>query len=88
MAIKGSVGHNGTNDYTDVKVVQAALNLSQSNRFGLPQKLSIDGKIGNKTTLAIKSFQKQIVGLNFPDGRIDPKGKTLSTIKQRLSKGL
>jgi putative chitinase len=69
-------------------MVQAALNLSQSNRFVLPKKLKIDGKMGNQTISAIKTFQRQIVGFNTPDGRVDPKGKTISTIKQQLPKGL
>lgn len=88
MAIKQSVGAKGKNDSIDVKVIQAALNLSQSDQFKISAKLVVDGKSGDKTVTAIESFQKSIVGMESPDGRIDPGGKTLTTLKKQLSKGL
>jgi len=88
MTIKQSAGANGNNDSTDVKVVQAALNLSQSDKFKLSQNLVVDGKPGSKTTTAIKLFQQHIVGMQSPDGKVDPGGITLSSLKSHLSRGL
>lgn len=38
--------------------------------------LAEDGLIGRSTINAIKDFQKKSVGINNPDGRVDPNGKT------------
>lgn len=88
MAIKQSVGAKGKNESTDVKVIQAALNLSQSDQFKISAKLVVDGKSGGKTVAAIENFQNSVVGMESPDGRIDPSGKTLAALKKQLSKGL
>lgn len=88
MTVKQSVGANGSNDATDVKVIQAALNLFRSDKFKLSRNLVVDGKSGNKTTTAIERFQQHIVGMQSPDGRVDPNGRTLASLKQYLSKGL
>jgi len=88
MTISKSVGRNGVNSKVDVKVIQAALNLLKINNFVLENKLIVDGIIGKKTISAIDTFQKNIVALNTPDGRIDPTGKTLALLKKYFSKGL
>jgi len=88
MAIKQSVGDKGINDKIDVKVIQAALNLAQSVNFKLKSRLVVDGKNGAKTINAIELFQKNIVNLNTPDGRVDPAGTTLKTLKKHITKGL
>ena len=88
MSIKLSVGSKGRNKKVDVKVIQAALNLSKSAKFKLTKKLTIDGKNGGKTIAAIELFQKSIVGLSKPDGRVDPKGKTIRELKKQLKKGI
>ena len=88
MTIKQSVGDDGRNDATDVKVIQAALNLSQSDRFKLSRRLVVDGKSGAKTISAIETFQQLIVGMQSPDGRVDPDGRTLGRLKSQTSKGL
>lgn len=72
MCLKQSVGQNGVNNSVDVKVVQAALNLSQNTKFQLENNLIVDGAIGAKTIAAIKYYQQQIVTLTAPDGRVDP----------------
>lgn len=77
MAILKSVGEQGVNDKVDVKVIQAGLNLTQSSNFKLKNRLVVDGKSGGKTIAAIEEFQKQIVKLSNPDGRVDAGGKTL-----------
>ncbi|NOX42628.1 MAG: chitinase [Gammaproteobacteria bacterium] len=88
MTIKLSVGQEGINVNTDVKVVQAALNLSQSPKFNLNAKLVVDGKIGDKTIDAIESFQKNIAEFQNPDGRVDPNSKTFTALKKHLTKSL
>jgi len=88
VAILQSVGEEGVNDRVDVKVIQAALNLSQSDKFKLDKQLVVDGDIGSKTILAIEAFQKNIVKLGNPDGRIDPDGRTLGTLKSNILEGL
>lgn len=88
MAILNSVGDTGKNNKVDSKVIQAALNLSQSNEFKLDKKLLVDGDCGKKTIQAIELFQKNIVKLSAPDGRVDPGGKTLKTLKKHITKGL
>lgn len=88
MAIQESVGEKGINNKVDVKVVQAALNLAQSANFKLANRLVVDGKNGSKTIAAIEVFQKDIVKLNNPDGRIDAGGTTLKTLKKNITTGL
>lgn len=88
MAITQSVGKNGKNKGVDVKVVQAALNLVSTSAFKLTKNLSVDGKIGKKSTDAIELFQKNVVKLSNPDGRVDPNRKTLLLLKKNLTKGL
>ena len=88
MAIKQSVGFKGRNKKFDVKIVQAALNLSQSSKFKLAKVLTVDGKNGKKTIKAIEEFQSSIVKLSKTDGRVDPKGKTHKALKKHLKKGL
>lgn len=88
MAILKSVGEQGVNDKVDVKVIQAGLNLAQSSNFKLKNRLVVDGKNGSKTITAIEEFQKQIVKLSKPDGRVDAGGKTLSALKKNIVSGL
>ena len=76
------VGEQGANKKVDVKAIQAALNLAQSANFKLKVRLVADGKNGDKTIAAIEMFQKDIVKLINPGGRVDPGGKTLKTLKK------
>ncbi|MDE2596919.1 MAG: peptidoglycan-binding protein [Sphingomonadales bacterium] len=77
--IGASVGQGGVNQDADVRIVQELLN-NFVTRLGLKQ-IGIDGDCGKNTKTAIRAFQKQIVGIANPDGRIDPGGRTF----QRLS---
>ena len=87
MGIKQSVGRSGVNSNADVKLVQAALNLSHSKKFTY-KKLKIDGKIGNVTIKAIEAYQTNVLGMTNPDGRADAGGKTIKSLKNTLTKGL
>lgn len=72
-AIKESVGRGGKNVAPDVVIVQRLLN----DKYLKPNKMPAlvdDGKVGTNTQNAIDGFQKKVVGLLNPDGRIDPGG--------------
>ena len=71
--ITASVGQGGKNVKADVITVQTLLNKKGA-------KLTVDGSCGPKTIAAITAFQKQIVKLASPDGRIDPGGKTWTAL--------
>lgn len=88
MCIKQSVGASGVNNKVDVKVVQAALNLSQTEAFNLDAGLVVDGSIGRKTIAAIESYQTHILKMSKPDGRVDPNGLTIKSLKKSVAKGL
>jgi hypothetical protein len=72
--LTASVGRGGANKTADVSTVQSLLNRHISN-LGLA-RLTTDGKVGPKTLNAIEVFQRTIVGLARPDGRVDPRGAT------------
>ena len=81
--IIGSVGREGRNRITDVKQVQRLLNEYPIPRIRVP--LEVDGKIGRKTIRRIELFQKSVVGMARPDGRIDPGGKTFKILSTTRS---
>jgi hypothetical protein len=76
--LSASVGRGGANKPADVFTVQSLLNQHIRN-LGLAS-LETDSRIGNKTITAIEAFQRTIVGLSTPDGRIDPNGSTLRAL--------
>ena len=78
--LEGSVGQNGDNLEPDVRIVQQLLN--QQDLAPL-QRLAEDGRVGPATTEAIRHFQTRYLGINSPDGRVDPGGRTI----RRLSSG-
>lgn len=81
--ISSSVGRNGANYESDVIIVQSLLN---HNRIpGVKDPLELTGKADIATIERIESFQKFIVFMAAPDGRVDPKGKTF--IKMALARG-
>ena len=48
--------------------------------------LTVDGRIGSNTIAWIELFQKQIVKVINPDGRIDPGGKTFVQLASAAAK--
>ena len=67
LSLSASVGEGGSNQEADVKTVQGLLNKKGAD-------LDVDGKIGNQTISAIRSFQSSI---NIPpDGLISPDKNT------------
>lgn len=76
--ITGSVGKNGVNQTQDVELIQKLLNGCDIPGEDIP--LDEDGIIGNKTINRIEAFQKKIVLLSKPDGRVDPDGRTFKKL--------
>jgi peptidoglycan hydrolase-like protein with peptidoglycan-binding domain len=72
--ITASVGVGGVNRQSDVTAVQVLLN--QFVRRLELEPLDTDGDCGPKTRGAIAAFQEDVVGMEVPDGRVDPGGRT------------
>src|SRR4051812_23535914 len=72
--IGASVGKGGINTKADVTAVQKLLN-AHVGALGLPA-LDEDGRIGDNTNEAIARYQKMVLGIANPDGRIDVGGGT------------
>jgi hypothetical protein len=86
VGIGNSVGEGGVNNFADVTLVQQLLNialkkLKESNLvFEHFDPLVEDGICGPKTKKAIVIFQRDVVKMKRPDGRIDPGGPTIHTL--------
>jgi murein DD-endopeptidase MepM/ murein hydrolase activator NlpD len=77
--LQASVGRGGINRFDDSLVVQTLINECLFLLRGVAP-LSLDGRVGPRTVDAIDEFQKQVVRLSNPDGRVDPSGRTLRTL--------
>lgn len=80
--INQSVGHAGVNQTRDVQIVQMQLNAQLPASM---TRLITDGIAGPVTIATIRNFQKLVVGLRQPDGRVDPNGKTLTALNDPAS---
>src|SRR5262249_51379713 len=72
IAITASVGRGGKNLRRDVSVVSARL-------------LGLGFNSGSKLSdldAAIERYQREVVGMRRPDGRIDPGGRTIAALAQ------
>lgn len=76
--IGGSVGKGGVNNEADVLTVQKLLN-KHVQAMGLPL-LDEDGLIGDNTNDAILRYQEMVLDMSAPDGRIDPGGRTWTSL--------
>lgn len=65
----------------DVGNIQKLLN---DNLHLLPniKKLAVDNRIGKDTIAAISAYQKIVLKMSAPDGRIDPGGRTLASLQK------
>jgi hypothetical protein len=61
----------------EVLLVQRLLN--RHRRPPLPQ-IAEDGLVGPETIGAIEEFQRRVVKMNWPDGRVDPGGATIRAL--------
>ena len=72
--ISSSVGRDGVNRQSDVKLVQQLIN----HRLPVPLRpLVVDGCMGPSTIFAIQEIQRRYLHMTSPDGRVDPTGATL-----------
>jgi hypothetical protein len=85
--IRHSVGRGGTNRPDDVAVVQTLLNAVIDQLVPL-RSLSASGRCDPTTVAAITEFQRRVVGLIHPDGRVDPGGRTLAALNASGSPAL
>ncbi len=84
LLLQGSVGKGGKNVANDVKLVRALLNVylrTQSKTV-----LSITGKSDAVLEQTIHDFQSSVLKTPKPDSRVDPRGKTVNTLKDTLRK--
>lgn len=77
LSISASVGNgfNVPNLPMDVMTIQKLLNAQSGPNFARP--LTVDGRVTPELISRIEAFQRQVVKLQKPDGRVDPNGKTL-----------
>jgi hypothetical protein len=80
--ISSAVGKDGKNNYKDVVTVQILINGCMHLMRPL-EPLNPDGKVGRKTLDAIESFQRSVLKMDKPDGRIDPGGRTIQLLNQK-----
>jgi putative chitinase len=87
MCIIHSVGVHGTNQFTDVKMVQALLN-ENLERLDSTEPLEVDGHIGKGTNDRIGEFQSQVMKMAKPDKKVDVGGHTLDELRAGLTADL
>jgi hypothetical protein len=80
--LTASVGRNGINHPDDVRTIQALLN---KNRPLGQSLIAVNGLMTAATIAAIEEFQKRVVKLDTPDGRVDPGGNTLKALDASVS---
>lgn len=90
LVLTGSVGLGGNNARKDIKALQTCLN-AIGDAFKLSPKLAVDGSLGRSpersaTVRAIRDFQRIIIGMTHPDGRIDKDGRSHRQLNACLQK--
>ncbi len=79
--ISESVGKSGANHPDDVRTVQALLN-QYIAKLGPLMPVAVSGECDAQTIALIEEFQRRIVGLATPDGRVDPGGRTIAALSE------
>jgi putative chitinase len=77
------VGSNAPNRFEDVKAIQVLLNINRA-RADIAAELMEDGAWGNHTEEVLIAFQRVVVGLANPDGRVEPSGSTLLELRKGM----
>src|SRR5215472_5917300 len=83
MCIAMPVGSNAPNRFEDVKAIQVLLNINRA-RADIAAELTEDGEWGNHTEEVLIAFQRVVVGLANPDGRVEPSGNTLLELRKGM----
>jgi putative chitinase len=87
MCITHSVGVHGVNHSSDVLLVQVLLN-ENLGRLIPYSPLVVDGRLGMQTLDMIKEYQRRVLLMDHPDGKIDPNGRTLEALHSGMTSGL
>ena len=83
--IVASVGHGGLNRTDDVRRVQELLN----RHMQPPQRpLVVDGVMSPRTIAAIAAFQRRVLNIHRPDGRIQPDDSTMAALTRQAEQTL
>lgn len=84
--LNASVGQGGRNNHDDVLVVQKLLNKNAhiAESIGAVPE---DGNVDEATQRAIIAFQRDVVRIAAPDGRVDPRGRTFRLLTGELPHG-
>ncbi len=78
VSISQPIGRGVSNlNRNDALLIQKLLN---NHRLPSVQPLREDGVVGPKTIAAIEEFQRRIVRMSNPDGRVDPGGATFRAL--------
>lgn len=75
--IQYSVGAGGINHPDDVRTIQKLINEHTLTPLA---SLDVNGLADDATITAIRHFQSVYVGMKYPDGRVDPSGKTIKKL--------
>ncbi len=79
--IVASVGRGGLNRTDDVRLVQELLN----RHLQSPQRpLVVNGVMSPRTIAAIEAFQRRVVNMHRPEGRIDPGDRTMAALARQV----
>lgn len=78
MRITASVGRSAANRRDDTRTIQKLLNKARLRypAFRLHRELVEDGLCGEQTVAIIEAFQRLVLSYSYPDGKVDPGGKT------------
>jgi peptidoglycan hydrolase-like protein with peptidoglycan-binding domain len=84
LYIQASVGLNGKNRQSDVKIIQTLINY-KAEQYPSIARLKVDGKCGPKTRKSIEDFQRKVIKMHSPDVRVDPNAKTEKALAASLT---
>ena len=79
--ISHSVGNDSSNFYRDVVKIQNLLNAHNHSIFPLPM-LKVDGRISRQMIDNISAFQRNVVQMRIPDGRVSPGSETFLALQR------
>jgi hypothetical protein len=77
--ITRSVGKGGTNRSEDIQTIQELLNANLHLLIPLAP-LRVNGMIDDALVFAIEEYQRRVLHMRYPDGKMDPKGRTLRSL--------
>jgi len=78
--ILASVGRGGLNRSDDVRLVQELLN--RHLRPAQPP-LIVNGVVDARLLAALEAFQRRVVQMHRPDGRVEPGSRTLTALTRQ-----